>query len=84
MQRVVNGPNGPVTEVVSAKDLSNPDFVYIPSPTKEQTNPSQSATEKVEIPKNCGQVQVMKKVVNGPNGPVETIVSAVDLSKEQQ
>ena len=84
MQRVVNGPNGPVTEVVSAKDLSNPDFVYIPNPTKEQTNPSQSTTEKVEIPKNCGQVQVMKKVVNGPNGPIETIVSAIDLSKEQQ
>lgn len=80
MKRVVNG----VTEVLDARDLSNPNFKYIPNPTNAPQNNSYKQEEKsVEIPKNCGQVQVMKRVVNGPNGPVETIVSAVDLSKEQ-
>jgi hypothetical protein len=80
MKRVVNG----VTEVLDARDLSNPNFKYVPNPTNVPQNNSYNQEEKsVEIPKNCGQVQVMKRVVNGPNGPVETIVSAVDLSKER-
>lgn len=29
MQKVVQSPNGPVVKIVSAKDLSNPDFVYM-------------------------------------------------------
>ncbi len=85
IQRVVNGPNGPVTEITDAKDLSNPNFVYIPNKANEQ--PSQQRFDNVEkgveIPKNCGKVQVMEKIVNGPRGPIKTIVSAVDLSKEQ-
>lgn len=83
VQRVVDSPNGPVTEVVSAKDLSNPNFVYTPNQQNNQQN-NQQIEKEVQIPKNCGQVQVMEKIVNGPNGPIKTIVSAVDLSKEQK
>lgn len=93
MQKVVQGPKGPITKIVSAKDLTNPDFVYQENPEPEQSQSNMSHSnegfpkdakieEGVEIPKNCKQVQVMQKVVQGPNGPITTIVSARDLSKE--
>lgn len=65
MQKVVQGPNGPITKIVSAKDLSNPDFVYQENPEPEQSNTDSQGNgipknakieEGVEIPKDCKQV----------------------------